>query len=159
MVSSIRLYFFFGIVFLLTACDPDPQATELSERWQGHDWSNNLPEIMLDINNDGEQERALVGIGKRTIMVAVYLQEDVSKMDFVEFFIDKPNQQNSICGTKAKLEVEAQNFSLTDNFDPQPQGYKHCQNCQGLKLIDEVGCDPFHIYWDHENKMLSWWRN
>lgn len=144
---------------MLTACDPDPQATALAERWSGHDWSKNIPELLVDINNDGVKERALVGVGPRTILVAVYLQDDVSKMDFVEFFVNKPNQQNSICGLSAYLQIASQKFSLSDNFDPEPQGYKHCPTCEGLRLIDEQDCDPFHIYWDHENNMLSWWRN
>ncbi len=142
----------------LMACDSDPQATALSERWPRHDWSQNQPAIMVDINNDGIKERALIGIGERTILVSVYLKDNVNHLDFVEIFVNKSNQQNSICGTRGKLAIESQKFSLANNLDPVPIGYKHCPECEGLRLTDEQDCDPFHIYWDHENQMLSWWR-
>lgn len=157
-MSNIRVYLLLFIVFLISACDSDPQAEALSERWTGHDWSMNQPEILLDINNDGIKERALIGFGQRTVLVAVYIKDDVNWVDYVEFFVDKPNQQNAICGSKAKLQIEPQKFSLAKNLDPKPEGYQHCPTCEGLRVIDEGDCDPFHIYWDHKNQMLSWWR-
>ncbi|NVJ67855.1 MAG: hypothetical protein HWE16_15320 [Gammaproteobacteria bacterium] len=158
MASNIRVFLALLLVLMLMACDPDPQATALSERWPKHDWSQNQPAIMVDINNDGKKERALIGFGNRTAIVSVFIKENVNHLDFVEFFIDKPNQQNSICGLKAQLQIETQKFSLANNLDPTPTGYKHCAECEGLRVVDEKDCEPFHIYWDHDNQMLSWWR-
>ncbi len=159
MASNIKTLITFVACFLILSCDSDPEAEALAERWTKHDWSQNQPELYVDINNDGQKERALVGFGKRTLFIAVYLQDDVTKMDFVEIFINKASQQNAICGSKASLQLERQNYALVDQLDPSPEGFKSCANCEGLLLQGDRGCDPFHIYWDHKNQMLSWWRN
>ncbi len=159
MVFNIKFFTLIFCVLILSACDPDPQATALKERWQNHDWSNNQPELMLDINNDGEQERALLGVSDKTIIISVFLQDDVTKMDFIELFVDKANQKNSICGTQATLTVESQKYPIRQKVSPTPRGYQYCPECQGLRVTDKKDCDPFHIYWDHSNQRLSWWRN
>ncbi|WP_251358704.1 hypothetical protein [Kangiella sp. TOML190] len=160
MVFSIRLLLLLIGLCTITACGGDYEAELLAERWSKHDWSQNQPELWLDINNDGEQERALVGFGTRTVLVAVLIEDEVEQVDFVEFFINKPSQQNALCSAKGQLAIEAQDDSLVEQFGENPEGFKSCQNCQGLVLKDFAGtCSPFHIYWDHKNQMLSWWRN
>ncbi len=158
MVFRTRVYLLVVFLFILPACDSDPQATALSKRWSQHDWSQNQPELLVDINNDGIKERAMIGIGQRTLVVVAFLQNDVNKMDFVELFLNKPNQSNSICGVSATLRRESQKFKLPVKLNPEPQGYRSCPECEGVRVVDDQACDPFHIYWDHNNQMLSWWR-
>ncbi len=160
MVFSIRLLLLCIGFCAITACGGDYEAELLAERWSKHDWSQNQPELWLDINNDGEQERALVGFGARTVLVAVLIDDEVEQVDFAEFFINKPNQQNALCTATGQLEIEAQNYSLVGQLGQNPEGFKSCPSCQGLLLKDLAGaCDPFHIFWDHQNQLLSWWRN
>lgn len=158
MAFNIRFLILCFVLFILLGCDSDPQAEELSQRWAKHDWSQNKPELFADINNDGVKERALIGLGDKTIIVAVYKQNNVNLIDFIEVFTKKTSQQNAICGSNASLVVEKQSYSPIEDYGLDVVGFKSCESCEGLLLEGNKDCNPFHIYWDHTKEQLVWWR-
>lgn len=141
---------------IVMSCSSDKEADQLSHRWTQHQWHHS-EKLYVDINHDGKQERAVLGLGK-TVIVAVFVQDNVNLIDFIEVFTHNPEQQNSLCSGDASLSINPQQFDLAgDVFESNPPGYKFCEDCQGLILSDEM-CDPFYIYWDHDSHQLRWWR-
>lgn len=152
MGLSTKFFLFFLALFLLASCDSDPDARLMEKRWVNQDWTQNKPEIWLDIDGNGEKERALIGHGQRSLVVAVMRQDELHLMDFVEVFLNKPNQYNAICTSKASLSVVK---SKEPNLD-----FKNCPSCEFLLLQDsqKAECKPFYIYWDGQEQRLTWYR-
>lgn len=152
MELNIRLLLIVLAFFFVASCDFDSDARLMEKRWVNQDWTKNKPEIWLDVDGDGEKERALIGHGQRSLVIVVMRQEVLHLMDFVEIFLNKPSQYNAICTHKAAL-------SVVTNKAPN-LGFKSCPSCELLLLQDSqaMECKPFYIYWDAQQQRLTWYR-
>lgn len=152
MGLSTKVFGVFLALLFLASCDSDPDARLMEKRWINQDWTQNKPEIWLDVDGNGEKERALIGHGQRSLVVAVMRQDELHLMDFVEIFLNKPNQYNAICTSKASLSVVTNKASSLD--------FKSCPSCELLLLQDSqaIECKPFYIYWNEQEQRLTWYR-
>ena len=111
----------------------------------------------LDARGDGDQRQdaAIIGTHQQKIFVAVVIATSTEKpkVQVLEFGIGT-HSTDSICELPARLEVEPLECSPLD--DPLP-GCKPSAKTVSLVLYGGE-CDPINFYWDHENKMMRWWR-
>ena len=111
----------------------------------------------LDARGDGDQRQdaAIIGTHQQKIFVAVVIATSTEKpkVQVLEFGIGT-HSTDSICELPASLEVEPLECSPLD--DPLP-GCKPSAKTVSLVLYGGE-CDPINFYWDHENKMMRWWR-
>lgn len=108
-----------------------------------------------DFNGDQRQDAAIIGTHQQKIFVAVVIATSTKKpkVKVLEFGIGT-HSTDSICELPARLEVEPLECSPLD--DPLP-GCKPSAKIVSLVLYGGE-CDPINFYWDHENKMMRWWR-
>jgi hypothetical protein len=110
-----------------------------------------------DFNGDGSRDYAMVGYqGERSIVLAVRASSGPDRTyrnDFQAFGIG-PSIQAAICGAPAVLEVEQQFCRPMDEDLP---GCKPSKAANSLTLRGG-DCDAIHLFWNHKNNRLEWWR-
>lgn len=65
------------------------------------------------------------------------------------------SSQDAFCGHEIMLSVVPLDCSSDSGSLP---GCHESKTAKGLELSDGE-CDPFYLYWDHQAKQISWWRN
>jgi hypothetical protein len=112
--------------------------------------------ISVDLNRDGQADRAALGIQKGQVALAVQMTGRDAPI-FIEIPIDG-SQQFAICpGAEPHITVEEQSAAPLDALGENPAGYEICPNCFEI-TIDDGECDPSQFYWDVLSNQLSWWR-
>jgi hypothetical protein len=115
--------------------------------------------VSADINCDGRTDFAILGYEKNVLYVMLVRGElsETSKVDTLAIGLGNPSSQNHLCGKKAKLNLESQEYDLTEELGENPEGFKKSKICKGLNVSDGM-CDSFHIYWNHKTNSLDSWR-
>ena len=114
------------------------------------------PKVVGDINCDGKPDSAEIVKTASTVTLKVTLN-DGTKANELSFGLGQPDRQDALCGVTPILKDEKLADDLSDALGQNPQGYKASPHCVGLNISDG-DCDSIHVYWNHQTKMLNWWR-
>ena len=109
-----------------------------------------------DFNDDGKQDYAMVGYKDDGVVLAIRATSAHGgrlQTQYLRYGIG-PSIQAAICKAPAKLKIEKQFCSPADEQLP---GCKESLIAKSLLLIGGE-CDPIHLYWDHNENRMGWWR-
>jgi hypothetical protein len=112
--------------------------------------------VKADFNSDGVPDEAVVGYVDDGLLLAIDTgRSDGAKIrSLMSFGIGQ--SQDSICAAPATLRVEM----ACEVDGEQLPGCRPTKEPSGLALGDRSGdCDSIHLYWDHEENRMAWWRN
>jgi len=118
-------------------------------RWEAH-------ATRLDFDCDSAIDYAFLGRASRHIYVAVFLTR-TRKVTGLQFGISA-GVQAAICAEPASLTAESLDFDPSTSEEIGPlEGFRRSASCKGLELSGGE-CDPIHLYWNHTQGRMSWWR-
>jgi hypothetical protein len=109
-----------------------------------------------DFNDDGKQDYAMVGYKGGGIVLAVRATsagDGQLQTQYLQYGIGG-NSQAAICEAPAKLQVKKQ---LCNPMDEQLPGCKQSPTANSLRLSGGE-CDAIHLYWNHKENRMEWWR-
>lgn len=112
--------------------------------------------VKADIDCDGVPDVARIGYRGKHVRLAVTLGAS-KKTQLLEFGLGDSMAQDSLCGTEASLAIEDTDYDLTEELEENPEGFVPSQTCKGLN-VSAGECDSMHIYWNHVQKSIDWWR-
>jgi hypothetical protein len=115
-----------------------------------------VDKVEADINCDGNLDSASIVQTENRVTLSVTLS-DGSKSNELSFGLGKSGYQDALCGNVASLELEELPENISEELGENPIGYKALKNCSGLNL-NAGECDSIHVFWNHETKMINWWR-
>lgn len=130
----------------------------LQRKYAGVNWDKKSI-IKADINCDGKGDAAVLGKEGEKVVVAVIRGplDKESKIHLTRLLVGK-HSQDSLCGRRARLSIEDQDYDPSEIFDGEPlSGFRRSKTCKGINVSDGE-CDSFHFFWNHELKTLQWWR-
>ena len=109
--------------------------------------------LVADIDCDERPEQVFVGRTSGTILIGV-VPTTGGKPEVFEFSVG--GAQAGVCQEPVSVEME----SL--DFDPDEQGlfirsFQQSKSCKGLQFSG-VGCDATHLFWNHDEQRLDWWK-
>lgn len=115
--------------------------------------------VRADINCDGKTDFAILGYETDVLYAMVILGDlsQTSNVDTLAIGLGNPSSQSHLCGKKAELNLESQEYDLTEELGENPEGFKKSKICKGLNVSDGL-CDSFHLYWNHKTNSLGSWR-
>ena len=114
----------------------------------------------LDINCDHHPDEFFTARDATRFYVAVVLGPITSSSRHsVVAFLLSGHSQDSFCGPFTSLRPEplASDAHLQEGAVEVPPGYRYSTSCRGLCLTSGE-CDQFHLFWDHDERVLHWWR-
>jgi hypothetical protein len=109
-----------------------------------------------DFNDDGRQDYAMVGYKDDGIVLAIRAasaRDGQLQTQYLYYRIGG-NSQAAICEAPAKLLVKKQ---LCNPMDEQLPGCKESPTANSLRLSGGE-CDAIHLYWNHKENRMEWWR-
>ncbi len=114
----------------------------------------------LDINCDGALDEVFTAKDSARAYVAVVLGpiSTASKHSIIALRFDG-GSQDVLCGPIESLTPETLSTAkeLREMVGQEPVGYRYSRMCRGLSL--RAGeCDRFHLFWNHAEGTLDWWR-
>jgi hypothetical protein len=109
--------------------------------------------VRADVDGDGVVDDAYLGRARGRIFVGLVLG-GAKNVDVVDFAISASIQQ-AICSEPAMLTAEPTNNPV-ETVGPL-KGFRPSARASGLRLAGG-DCDSIHLYWDHDQNQLSWWR-
>jgi hypothetical protein len=109
--------------------------------------------VHADIDCDGQQDVAMVGISKNEVIVAVFrggraLRPEALTYPALRFEGSTPQLQAE------PLDVSDKTFRST--LGARPDGYHRSTTCMGLRLSGGDGA-AVHIFWHHHKRELAAW--
>jgi hypothetical protein len=114
------------------------------------------PAVKADVDCDGLEDTAQLEYVDGHVRLSVALAA-TETLQSLEFGLGDSMAQDSLCGTKATLEIEDLDYDLTEAFGENPEGFQQSKTCKGLRLTDNE-CDSMHIFWNHVTRNIDWWR-
>ena len=108
-----------------------------------------------DFKGDGIVDAAIVGYSNSGLVLAVGTAAKPSKIQYLNFGINA-GEQAAICAAPARLLVVP--LSCEQDDVGKLPGCVASPHASGL-TIDDNQCDPINLYWDHDQRRLTWWRN
>jgi hypothetical protein len=109
--------------------------------------------VRADVDGDGVVDDAYLGRARGRIFVGVVLG-GARNVDVLEFAISARIQE-AICSEPATLAAEPANYP--GETVGTLKGFRPSAKASGLRLAGG-DCDSIHLYWDHDQKRLGWWR-
>jgi hypothetical protein len=109
-----------------------------------------------DFNGDGKRDYAMVGYKGDGIVLAIRATsagDGQLQTQYLQYGIGG-NNQAAICEAPAKLQVKKQ---LCNPMDEQLPGCKESPTANSLRLSGGE-CDAIHLYWNHKENRMGWWR-
>jgi hypothetical protein len=109
-----------------------------------------------DFNDDGKQDYAMVGYKGGGIVLAIRATsagDGQLQTQYLHYRIGRAIQA-AICEAPAKLQVKTQ---LCNPMDEQLPGCKESPTAKSLRLSGGE-CDAIHLYWNHKENRMEWWR-
>jgi hypothetical protein len=109
-----------------------------------------------DFNDDGKQDYAMVGYKDDGIVLAIRATSahgGRSQTQYLQYRIGI-NTQAAICEAPAKLQIKKQ---LCNPMDKQLPECKESPTTNSLRLSGGE-CDAIHLYWNHKETRMEWWR-
>ena len=108
-----------------------------------------------DFDCDSVPGDARIGRYRGHLFVGLYFAGR-KQVDILEFAVSAAVQQ-AICAEPATLTTESLDFDPSAaGVGPLP-GFHRSVSCKGLRLAGGE-CDPVHIYWNHDQRQITWWR-
>jgi hypothetical protein len=101
-----------------------------------------------DFTCRGHKEQAILGIGKREVVVAVFINGPDKKP---EILMDEFHQP-----AETQLKTESLDYDPKEGIGEVPEGFQRSKVCQGLNINDDR-TDSFHVYWNHKSGEFDWW--
>jgi hypothetical protein len=158
---KIRIYFI-ALVFMI-AGSADAKQNAAALRVAGH-IAKARPDIKWDratvvsgdFNDDGKQDYAMVGYKGGGIVLAIRATsagDGKLQTQYLQYGIGG-NSQAAVCEAPAKLQVKKQ---LCNPIDEQLPGCKESPTANSLRLSGGE-CDAIHLYWNHKENRMEWWR-
>ena len=141
-------------LFAIPSCrvgESDPRTT-LHAAYPEVRWDT-IP-VRADFDCDGSDDHAVIGRYKDHVFVGFVFARS-RNTDVLEYAVSAGIQQ-AICQEPATLEVESQDFDPPAESGALP-GFRRSLSCKGLRLAGGE-CDSVHIYWNHNDKQITWWR-
>ena len=127
---------------------------DLAARYPGFRWSGTRI-LQADVNRDGKQDKAALGIG--TGKVALALNLDGKNAVLMEIPVDASKQFGICPGPDPKIAIQPQSEAPLNALGATPQGYEICSICIEI-VVSDGGCDPLQFYWNTKSKKLARWR-
>lgn len=111
--------------------------------------------VVGDLNGDGKTDAAMLGLEANGVVVAVAMHgaDGGVHVQYLTFAVGRGSQA-TICALPARL--ESQPLSCTEGDGSLP-GCRDEPPAVGLSLVDDE-CDSIHMYWDHDDGVVAWWR-
>jgi hypothetical protein len=114
----------------------------------------------LDINCDGSLDEFFTAKDSTRAYVAVVLGpiSTAAKHSIIALRLDR-GSQDGLCGPIESLTPETLSTAkeLLEMVGQEPEGYRYSRKCRGLSL-GAGECDRFHLFWNHAEGILDWWR-
>lgn len=112
--------------------------------------------VSADINCDGVTDTAKLGYIEGGVRLLVSFG-GTNTEQFIEFGLGQPGYQDALCGTEAHLSIEDMGYDLIEVFGENPEGFQPSKVCSGLN-VSAGECDSMHVFWNHKQKHINWWR-
>lgn len=112
----------------------------------------------FDVNCDGMKDEVFTAVGHARFYVGVVVGSGTVKArQSVVSFELSGDSQSSFCGKFESLTPEPLTPEIAETAGEVPDGYRAGKGCEGLKLVTGE-CDSFHLFWNHVDNRLDWWR-
>ena len=111
--------------------------------------------LRADFDGDGKTDYAHLGRAGGRIYVGIVFGGS-HRVEILDFAISGA-EQRAICGEPATLVTESADYDPATDIGPLP-GFRRSKTAKGLRLSGG-DCDPVHMYWDHDQKHMNWWRH
>jgi hypothetical protein len=109
-----------------------------------------------DFNDDGKRDYAMVGYEGNGIVLAIRAtsaRDRRLQTQYLQYRIGRAIQA-AICEAPAKLQIEK---PLCKPIDEQLFGCTESPTANSLRLSGGE-CDAIHLYWNHKENRMEWWR-
>ncbi len=119
-------------------------------------WAAAKPPISVDLDGDGTTELVTLKQRGKEIQISIAGPTITGGTQLLSFGVDAA-RQDAVCGLPVELEVTELDCR------PLPLGEDLLEGClvepraEALMLSDGL-CDPIHLYWNHAEKRVWWWR-
>ena len=107
-----------------------------------------------DFNGDGVPDSATLVQHAHEVTAIVHFGGSHQAPQSISFGVGQ--SQDAVCSLPARLKVVPLSCSADDGT--KLSGCIESNNAKGL-ILTGGECDPINVYWDHQAKRLSWWRN
>ena len=105
-------------------------------------------------------DTARIGYRGKKVVLAVKV-EGSNQINKLIFGLGNSGQQAALCGTTAHLTIEEAPKDNDDVFTygtgAIPEGHISRDGCFDLRLSGGE-CDSIHVYWNHIENKIDWWR-
>lgn len=120
------------------------------------DWDNE-PAFTMDLDCDGKEDKIYLGYIEEDFVVKAIVSSQ-EQPDQLQFGLSQPSRQDALCGAKIELSAfESNPEMLQEIFGEVPEGYHSSGQCLELNVSDGE-CDSIHIFWNHKENKMNWWR-
>jgi hypothetical protein len=107
--------------------------------------------VAADLDCDGREDYAIGGREGEDYVVMAILGPPSSRSAVSVLVFDGAE----LCGKAVALSAESLDYDPAEAGDLP--GFQPSKTCKGLN-VNSGECDAFHIFWNHEDKELDWWR-
>lgn len=112
--------------------------------------------LVGDIDCDGHVDTVSYSVTSESVHLEVRLKGESRRSKPITFSIGA-DSQSSLCAAPVKIALESQDFDPKEDLGSLP-GFRRSKVCKGIVLDDEQ-CDAIHVYWNHDEGSLAWWRH
>lgn len=138
-----------------SSLDRQEAMASLQQVAPGAGWQAGLS-TQVDVTCDGGSDFVVVAREADSVWLGVVpgrLGPASSKPITMRFAIGSA-RQDSFCASPVRIE----SYPIECEGDEEKlPGCKPVKGCSGFSVIDDE-CDSIHVYWDSDQKTLSWWR-
>lgn len=158
---KIRIFLLAVVFVIASSADAKQSATELkvaeliTKTRPDIKWDR-ATMVSGDFNDDGNRDYAMVGYKGDGIVLAIRATSAHNgrlQTQYLHYRIGRAIQA-AICEAPAKLQIEKQ---LCNPMDEQLPGCKESPTTNSLRLSGGE-CDAIHLYWNHNENRMEWWR-
>lgn len=114
--------------------------------------------LTADFNDDRLEDYAISGRAADRFYIAVILSplSQQSPMAMLDFGIGGAGQDD-LCEGDSNLTLENLDYDPNENLGATLTGFKRSPKSHGIIIGGDM-CDKIHVYWNHTENKLGWWR-